>query len=144
MWAMFKVFTVFVTIWLLFFMFLFFWPWGMWDLSSLTRDRTHTLCTGRQSPNHRTTGGVPANSSFKMSYLLIHSLSSHCHQSIILASVSTTGAASESVSLPHVVRFNSASASGEWGTQVASLASQFGCQPSLLLVHFTQGPGNVF
>ena len=25
----------------------FFWPWGMWDLSSLTRDQTHTPCTGR-------------------------------------------------------------------------------------------------
>ena len=85
----------------------------MWDLSSLIRDRTHILCTGRQSPNLRTTGGVPDNSPFKMSYLLIHSLSSHCHQLIILASVSTTEAASESVSLPHIVRFNSTSTSGE-------------------------------
>ena len=31
-----------------------FWPRGMWDLSSLTRDRTCTPCTGMQSLNHWT------------------------------------------------------------------------------------------
>ena len=30
------------------------WPWGMWDLSSLTRGWTHTTCIGRQSLNHWT------------------------------------------------------------------------------------------
>ena len=46
-----KVFIEFVTILLLFYV-LDFWPWGRLDLSSLTKDRTHTLCIGRQSPNH--------------------------------------------------------------------------------------------
>ena len=31
----------------------------MWDLSSPTRDQTHTSCIGRQSLNHRTTREVP-------------------------------------------------------------------------------------
>ena len=31
----------------------------MWDLSSLTRDGTCTLCIGRQSLNHWTTREVP-------------------------------------------------------------------------------------
>ena len=35
-------------------MFLVFWPRGMWDLSSLTRDQTRTPCVGRQSLNHWT------------------------------------------------------------------------------------------
>ena len=30
----------------------YFWLRGMWDLSSLTRDRTHTPCIERQSLNH--------------------------------------------------------------------------------------------
>ena len=38
-WAIFKVFIEFVTILLLFYV-LVFWPHGMWDLSSLTRDGT--------------------------------------------------------------------------------------------------------
>lgn len=41
-----------VTILLLFYI---FWPPGMWDLSSPTRDRTHTPHTGRWSPNHWST-----------------------------------------------------------------------------------------
>ena len=41
------------------FMFLVFWPRGMWDLSSPTRDRTHTSCIGRRSPNHCATKEVP-------------------------------------------------------------------------------------
>ena len=32
---------------------------GMWDLSSLTRDRTHVLCIARQILNHSTTREVP-------------------------------------------------------------------------------------
>ena len=28
-----------------------FWLWGVWDLSSLTRDWTYTLCIGRRSLN---------------------------------------------------------------------------------------------
>ena len=37
------------------FMFCFmFCPWGMWDLSSLIRDQTHTPCIGRWSLNHCT------------------------------------------------------------------------------------------
>ena len=36
-----------------------FWPRGMGDLSSFTRDRTHTPCIGRQSSNHCTTREVP-------------------------------------------------------------------------------------
>ena len=46
MWIIFKVFIEFITILLLFYV-LVFWPQGMWDLSSLTRDRTHTPCIGR-------------------------------------------------------------------------------------------------
>ena len=42
----FKVFIEFVTTLLLFYV-LVFWPRGMWDLRSLTRDRAHTPCTGR-------------------------------------------------------------------------------------------------
>ena len=39
---------------------LVFWPQGMWDLSSLTRDRTCTPCIGRRSLNHWTAREVPA------------------------------------------------------------------------------------
>ena len=53
------------------FMFWFFWPQGMWDLSSLTRDRTRTLCFGRWSLNHRLPG-----KSLSSLYLFIHF--SHC------------------------------------------------------------------
>ena len=38
--------------------FLVFWPQGVWDLSFLTRDRTCTPCTGKQSLNHWTTREV--------------------------------------------------------------------------------------
>ena len=34
--------------------FFFFWPWDMWDVSSLTRNWTHTACIGRWSLNHWT------------------------------------------------------------------------------------------
>ena len=46
MWTIFKVFIEFVTLLLLFYIFVF-WPRGMWDLSSPSRDRTHTPCIGR-------------------------------------------------------------------------------------------------
>ena len=39
------------------FMFLF-WPRGMWDFGSLTRDQIHTPCLGRGSLNHWTTKEV--------------------------------------------------------------------------------------
>ena len=45
-----KVFIEFVTTLLLFYA-LFCWPQGMWDLSSPTRDRTHTPCIGKRSLN---------------------------------------------------------------------------------------------
>ena len=58
MWTIFEVFIGFVTRLLLFYV-LIFWPWGMWDLSSQTRDWTLTPYTGRQSLNHWTTREVP-------------------------------------------------------------------------------------
>ena len=33
-------------------MFWFFWPQGMWDLGSPTKDRIHNFCPGRQSLDH--------------------------------------------------------------------------------------------
>ena len=41
-WIIFKVFTEFATTVLLFYVLVFFWLQGMWDISSLTRDWTHT------------------------------------------------------------------------------------------------------
>ena len=58
MWTIFKVFIEFVTILLLFYV-LVFWPRGMWDLSSPTRDRTHTPCIGRRCLNHWIAREVP-------------------------------------------------------------------------------------
>ena len=49
----FKVFIKFATILLLFYV-LVFWPQGMWDISSLARDRAHTPCFGRWSLTHYT------------------------------------------------------------------------------------------
>ena len=40
-------------------MFWLFWPQCIWDLSSQTRDQTHTPCTGRRSLNHWTIWEVP-------------------------------------------------------------------------------------
>ena len=51
------VFVEFVTIRFLFYV-LVFWPQGMWDLSSPTRDWTHTSCIGRQTLNHWATREV--------------------------------------------------------------------------------------
>ena len=39
---------------------LVFWPQGMWDLSSPTRDRTCTPCIERRSLNHWTAREVPS------------------------------------------------------------------------------------
>ena len=58
MWTTFKVFIEFVTVLILFYL-LVFWLRGMWDLGSLTRDRTRTPCIGRRSLNHWTTKKVP-------------------------------------------------------------------------------------
>ena len=69
MWTLFNIFIEFVTILLLFFYVLVFWPRGMWDLSSPTRDRTHTRCIGRWSPNHWTAREVPVD--FLMMAILI-------------------------------------------------------------------------
>ena len=55
----FKGFIEIVTILLLLFMFWFFWPGGMWDLSSSTKDRTGTPCTGKGSLNHWTAREAP-------------------------------------------------------------------------------------
>ena len=53
----FKVFIEFATILFLFYV-LVFWSLGRWDLSSPTRDLTHTPCVGRRSPKHWTTREV--------------------------------------------------------------------------------------
>ena len=55
----FKVFIEFLPILLLFYV-LVFWPQDMWDLGSLTRDQTHTPCTGRRGPDPWTTGESPS------------------------------------------------------------------------------------
>ena len=47
-----------VTILFLFYVFVF-WPCSVWDLSSPTRDWTHTPCIGRQSLNHCTARKIP-------------------------------------------------------------------------------------
>ena len=65
-----KVFNEFVTTLLLFYV-LVFWPRGMWDLGSLTRNPTHTPCTGRESLNHWTTRKIPTYN------FNLHVLSSH-------------------------------------------------------------------
>ena len=67
MWTINTVFIEFVTILLLFFA-LVFWPRGMWDLSSPTRDWTHTPCIGRWSLNHWTVREVP-NLLFKTQFI---------------------------------------------------------------------------
>ena len=59
MWTILKVVIEFVTTLLLFYV-LDFWPQGVWDLGSLTRDWTHTPCIGRQRLNHWITREVPS------------------------------------------------------------------------------------
>ena len=46
MWTIFTVFIEFLTILLLFYV-LVFWPQGMWNLNSPTRDQTRAPCVGR-------------------------------------------------------------------------------------------------
>ena len=58
MWTVFNVFIEFLAISLLFYV-LAFWPPGMRDSNFLTRDATHTLCTGRQSLKHWTGREMP-------------------------------------------------------------------------------------
>ena len=48
MWTILKIFIEFVTVLFLFYD-LLFWPRGMWDLSSPTRDQTNTPWFGKQS-----------------------------------------------------------------------------------------------
>ena len=76
MWIIFKVFIEFVTILLLFYV-LDFWPQGMWDLSSLTRDRSCTPCTGRHSLNHWASGEVPQQHHFKWPHRILRSGAAH-------------------------------------------------------------------
>ena len=61
----FKVFIEFVTVLLLFYV-LVFWQRGVWDLSSPTRDRTHTRCIGRRST--ALTTGPPGRSHVLMNF----------------------------------------------------------------------------
>ena len=55
-----KPFFESVTVLLLFYV-LVFGPRSMWDLKSTTKDRTHTPCVGRQSPNPWTTREILPN-----------------------------------------------------------------------------------
>ena len=57
--SFFKVFFFFFLMWMI------FWLRGTWDLSSLTRDWTHTPCIVRGSLNHRTAREVPQGRVFK-------------------------------------------------------------------------------
>ena len=57
----------FVTTLFLFYV-LVLWPWGMWDLSSLTRDWSHTSCIRRQSLNHWTTREVMPFSPYNLHF----------------------------------------------------------------------------
>ena len=54
-WELFRILVVF------FFNVSVFWSWSMRDLSSLTMDRTCTLCIGRWNLNHWTAREVPGN-----------------------------------------------------------------------------------
>ena len=58
MWTIFKVFIEFVTILLLFYVWVFCWQ-GMWNLSFLTRNQTHTPCIERWNLNHWPAREVP-------------------------------------------------------------------------------------
>jgi len=92
MWTIVKVFIEFVIILLLLYVFVF-WPGGTRDLSSSTKNQTHTLCIGRWSINHWSTMEVPtlaleflsrahASSPFCLNASKATSLSfPQCHQS---------------------------------------------------------------
>ena len=64
MWTIFEVFIEFVAKLFLFYA-LSVWPWGMCDLSSLTKDGTSTLCIGEWCFHHWTTREVLAISFLK-------------------------------------------------------------------------------
>ena len=59
-----------------------FWFFGLWDLSSLTRDQTHTLCIGRQSLNHWTSREVPLFVYTSLDSLGLHGYLDSCLSSI--------------------------------------------------------------
>ena len=55
-------------------MFWSFWPRGMWDLSSPTRDRTRTPCIGRRSLNHWTSRDAPLPHIWLSCFSLCHTI----------------------------------------------------------------------
>ena len=57
MWTIFELFIKFLTSLFLFYV-LCFWPGGVWDLRSPTRDQNRDPCTGR-SLNYWAAGEVP-------------------------------------------------------------------------------------
>ena len=57
-----------------FFYVLVFWPRGMWDLSSPTRDQTLTPCIGRRSLNHWTAREVPTPLIFNILFAFWHKM----------------------------------------------------------------------
>ena len=61
------------------FMFLISWPQGIWDLSSLTWDQTHTLCIGRCILNPRITREVPTQYDLKMDWDTLPSFCIRCY-----------------------------------------------------------------
>ena len=52
------------------FMFLIFWPWGMWDFSSPTRDWTSTTYVGGHSLNHWTARKTPRSFIFGLNIFI--------------------------------------------------------------------------
>ena len=50
---------------------LIFWPWGMWSLTSLTRDWTYTSCVGGRSLNQWTIREIPAVSSIISVFFIV-------------------------------------------------------------------------
>ena len=70
--APFLVFVEFIkTLLLLFYVFFFFWPWGMWDLGSPTRDWTLSPCIGRWSFTHWITSEVLEITIFRVFLCLV-------------------------------------------------------------------------
>ena len=59
MWAIFLNFKCVRVVFV--FYVLVFWPWGMWGLSSLTKNQTYNPCIGKGSLNHWTTREVPTS-----------------------------------------------------------------------------------
>ena len=51
-------------------MFWLCWQPGMWDPICLTRNRVHTLCSGRRGLNHWTTREVPNMTSWSLRFLI--------------------------------------------------------------------------